>query len=227
MPITFLGKHHTDETKLKMRQAMLGKNIGKKRTPETIKKIRESHKGIKQSPEWVKKRIESRREHGYAINTYNTRKKISESLRNKYASGYRNKNCGRHHSIESKDKMRAAVTPINKAKAASSVIESNKRRVGDKSATWKGGVSFAPYGVVFNKQLRKEIIERDEVCQICGYVNMNGRVLSVHHVDYDKTNNCKQNLVALCLKCHVKTNFRREYWQGLLENILCQRGIMI
>ena len=42
----------------------------------------------------------------------------------------------------------------------------------------------------------------------------------VHHIDYDKKNNSKKNLITLCRSCHAKTNFKRKEWQTLFENII-------
>ena len=56
------------------------------------------------------------------------------------------------------------------------------------------------------------IRERDNyICQICSqYGNY------VHHIDYNKTNCNPNNLITLCIKCHSKTNFNREYWIKIL-----------
>lgn len=78
---------------------------------------------------------------------------------------------------------------------------------------WLGGISFEPYGIEFNNCLKEKIRKRDNYqCRICG-IKQNGRKLSVHHVDYDKTNNEDWNLITLCDSCHMKTNYNREYWQ--------------
>ncbi|NQU99405.1 MAG: HNH endonuclease [Parcubacteria group bacterium] len=41
----------------------------------------------------------------------------------------------------------------------------------------------------------------------------NKEKLSIHHIDYNKQNNNPNNLISLCRKCHVKTNFNRNYWK--------------
>ena len=43
-----------------------------------------------------------------------------------------------------------------------------------------------------------------QLCKKNGY--------DVHHIDYDKFNNCVANLITLCRSCHAKTNFNRESW---------------
>lgn len=78
---------------------------------------------------------------------------------------------------------------------------------------WKGGKSFELYGTEFNKELKTKIRKRDEfVCQECG---KNG--FDIHHIDYDKKNNDSKNLITLCRKCHMKTNFEREDWKQYFQ----------
>jgi hypothetical protein len=87
---------------------------------------------------------------------------------------------------------------------------------GDKNGSWNGGISFGEYGLEFNDELRTKIRTRDSfVCAIC---DKNG--FDIHHIDYDKKNNSKKNLITLCRSCHAKTNFKRKEWQTLFENII-------
>lgn len=77
---------------------------------------------------------------------------------------------------------------------------------------WRGGLSFEPYGIDFNNDLKEAIRKRDDyVCQLCD-AKENGYKLHVHHIDYGKQNNNEWNLIALCRSCHVKTNGNRDYW---------------
>lgn len=71
------------------------------------------------------------------------------------------------------------------------------------------------YGAEFDNNIREQVRFRDKYkCQICGCSQLeNSKQLDVHHIDYDKQNNKLNNLVALCRKCHSKTNYRRLYWQ--------------
>lgn len=47
-------------------------------------------------------------------------------------------------------------------------------------------------------------------CELCGAVNGESTarrtkvVLTVHHIDRDKKNNKRLNLIALCQKCHLR-----------------------
>jgi len=60
----------------------------------------------------------------------------------------------------------------------------------------------------FNRTLRNIIRKRDQYkCAICG-----GTGYDVHHIDYNKENNLEKNLITLCHRDHMKTNFNRESW---------------
>lgn len=98
-----------------------------------------------------------------------------------------------------------------------------KGQTGNKCVNWKGGISFEPYGLKFNNELKDKIRKRDGYrCQECfrhqnelfkntknGYKSCK---LYVHHIDYDKKNCNSRNLISLCLSCHMKTNWNRSNW---------------
>jgi len=62
------------------------------------------------------------------------------------------------------------------------------------------------------KQIRKEILERaGNCCELCGAENNKPHwktkskvILTIHHIDYDITNNNYVNLIALCQRCHLR-----------------------
>lgn len=108
----------------------------------------------------------------------------------------------------------------------SSVLKKNNipliNRVGELSPSWKGGMSFEPYGLSWTSQLKKSIRDRDDnVCQLCGkHRTQLTRNLCVHHIDYIKVNNFTFNLISLCDKCHALTNSNRCYWTPLFRKYL-------
>ena len=82
---------------------------------------------------------------------------------------------------------------------------------------WQGGKSFEPYGIEFNKELKEEIKKRDSyTCQLC---NAKER-LRIHHIDYCKTNNTKDNLITLCIKCNTIVNKDRIDWMHFFKEKL-------
>jgi len=92
-----------------------------------------------------------------------------------------------------------------------------KTRVGEKANNWRGGLSFEPYSSEFNNQLKYKIRERDNfTCQKCDKKE-NGKAHDCHHKNYNKKDSRPENLITLCLSCHMKTNYNREYWQNYFE----------
>jgi hypothetical protein len=91
--------------------------------------------------------------------------------------------------------------------------------VGPAHPNWQGGKSFEPYPTTWTFKLREAIRNRDgRRCRLCAKTEAaNGARLSVHHVDYDKDNLKPDNLVSLCIRCHVKTNFVRPSWTELFK----------
>jgi len=83
------------------------------------------------------------------------------------------------------------------------------RNKGENHPRYKGNAKKRyAYSYIFYK-MRKEIIkEFMGKCLICGK-----EATPVHHVDYDKENNSKYNLVLLCRSCHAKTNTDRDIWK--------------
>jgi len=98
---------------------------------------------------------------------------------------------------------------------------SNSKK-GSNNPQWQGGVSYEPYGIEFNKELKEQIRKRDGyACQILDCKKReNGRKFPVHHCDYNKKNNHPENLITLCHSCHSKTNMNRNYWQEYFKDNL-------
>jgi 5-methylcytosine-specific restriction endonuclease McrA len=83
---------------------------------------------------------------------------------------------------------------------------------GEKHYNWQGGKSFEPYTIDWNNTLKIAIRERDRyICQLCGE-KQGDTAHCIHHIDYNKKNCNSNNLITLCRSCHVKTNYRRDYW---------------
>jgi len=95
---------------------------------------------------------------------------------------------------------------------------SDRYMVAARNPNWKGGKSFEPYPESFNFQLKEAIREGcGRRCVVCGISEGSlAYRLSVHHVDYDKSNCSPENLVALCKVCHGRTDRRRAEWTARL-----------
>ena len=102
----------------------------------------------------------------------------------------------------------------------------SERFKGENNPNWNNGVSFEPYGIDFNKELKEFIKQRDNYacqCPDCEYLSDK---LSIHHIDFNKKNNSLENLITLCINCHVKTNgkTKRNFWMHYYQNIMMNRG---
>jgi len=146
---------------------------------------------------------------------------------------------GRHHTDETKIKMskiriEKKIIPWNKNKKhpkyeeyINIVREIGKKKAknqwGAKNPNWKGGKSFEPYPSEFNKKLKKEIHKRDNyTCELCGdfipkFINHKNAFLTIHHIDYNKTNSHINNLITLCNFCNSSVNKNRENWMEFFQ----------
>lgn len=90
---------------------------------------------------------------------------------------------------------------------------------------WLGGISFKQYHLIFNEEYKEYIRNLfGNICFMCGKsMEENCRALCVHHVNYNKNCGCddtKCMCVPLCISCHSKTNYDRNFWQALIMEML-------
>ena len=105
---------------------------------------------------------------------------------------------------------------------------------GDLSPTFIDGRSYLPYTTEFNSELREFIRKRDAyTCQNpeCNmteeeHLIVYGRVLHVHHIDYDKQNCQESNLISLCVSCNVRANSNRKYWQDIYTKKIVEGNLL-
>lgn len=92
---------------------------------------------------------------------------------------------------------------------------------GESNPNWRGGTSRNGYDAGFTEEFKEVIRKRDlYCCQICGMPQEeNGEKLSIHHIDYDRSNTIPENCVALCRSCHSRTNGNRKYWYNKLRRL--------
>ncbi len=93
----------------------------------------------------------------------------------------------------------------------------------------KGGTGISYENNKYPKefyQLRESIRKRDNYsCQNleCNmteeeHLIVYGRVLEIHHIDYDKENCKETNLITICKQCNIRANFNRDYWKEFYQN---------
>ncbi len=105
--------------------------------------------------------------------------------------------------------------PISKTSGAiGSGLCASCSRKSNRNPNYRNGLSLTKYGDGFNDTLRENIRIRDKyICQECGCSQLENKFkLDIHHIDYNKKNNNEANLISLCRKCHMKTNFKRNDW---------------
>lgn len=92
-------------------------------------------------------------------------------------------------------------------------------RFGKNAPCWIDGRSFKPYSKEFTVELKEQIRKRDNYkCQNCfmteeEHLIVIGYNLIPHHIDYNKQNCNKNNLITLCLSCNLRANYNRDYWK--------------
>ena len=185
------GWHHSEEFKKYLSELKKGKpgpNKGipmKESTKQLLSKIRKGRKLTEEHKE-----------------------KIRKTTKETYANPEIRKKCGHFQIISEEHKEKVRQFMLNAWQ--DSTFRENL--IGEKSNNWRGGITFEPYGMEFNKMLKKQIYERDNyTCQNPKCVAP-GKRLNTHHIDYNKQNNIESNLITLCCKCHCITNWNREYW---------------
>ena len=73
-------------------------------------------------------------------------------------------------------------------------------------------------------RIREQILKRDNYTrQICGITEetlkkKHKRSLYVHHIDYNKQNSKKNNLITLCGDHNTKVNYNKPFWQEYLKS---------
>jgi 5-methylcytosine-specific restriction endonuclease McrA len=125
---------------------------------------------------------------------------------------YRGKRC---RSCESKRRIKLGITGYS------------DKNIGENNTNWQGGISKLPYSFEFTLELKEQIRNRDNhTCQNCGmteeeHLIVVGKVLTIHHIDYNKENCDKDNLITLCGSCNTRANFNRDYWFEFYKQKVC------
>jgi len=156
------------------------------------------------------------RKNGEAISKALKGKHHTEGARRKMSKAQKGENnpmFGKHHTEKTKKKM-------SKGHKGKHYPKLSKACKGENNPNFNNWSSRFPYNVNdWTCDLKKFIRERDDYqCQFCG-IKENGRKHSVHHIDYDKQNCSKENLITLCLSHNMKANFGKNKWQFLFETL--------
>lgn len=100
-----------------------------------------------------------------------------------------------------------------------------KMMVGMGNGRYVHGEAMRAYPPGWTRNYRKKIRARDgNACVMCGMSQaLHGKLLCVHHIDYDKDNLDQINLMTLCRFCHGKlhgSRLQRAAWQEKLSAVL-------
>lgn len=139
-----------------------------------------------------KTRLKRKVKLGY-INSLKTRKKMSESKKNKISNVK-----GKHYKLSEKTKKRMS-----------------ESRKGNKSYLWQGGITLINYAIRNSRKYKKwrdKVFKRDDwTCQECSKESGN---FQVHHIKpfstHPKLRFNMSNGITLCKKCHYKKPSGRE-----------------
>ena len=134
-------------------------------------------------------------------------KYLSEETKGKISKAKKGKHC----SINTEFKKGRIISKEIRDKISKTL---KGKYTGSKCSSWKGGISSERYSVDWTDDLKRAIRKRDKyTCQVCGCEP----AIYVHHIDYNKQNCNPGNLITLCCSCHIKTNFKRDYWKIYFE----------
>lgn len=151
------------------------------------------------------------------------------------AKGSDNIMFGKKHTLETRKRISEASkghkflegTKLKMKKSAKNrydlgLMPKNIGAFNEKNSAWKGGISFEPYTIDFNKHFKNLIRERDDhKCVLCQKVQSQLKYkLDVHHIDYNKKNTTRFNCVSLCRNCHGLTTTNRAQWTIFFQSLL-------
>lgn len=202
----------------------------------TLEKMIESHKRENLSDTTLGKMVESHKRENLSDttlekisgkNNYNFGKHLTEETKRKISES----NTGRHHSKETLEKMSANRPDMfgknNPFYGKRHTYETRKQisiiKRGILYEEWDNFVEDL-YPIEFSKDLRNFVRKSTNDCDFLTGIHKNVcnncEELSVHHIDYNKSNNNIKNLVPLSRSNHARTNTDREFWQTLFNEIL-------
>jgi len=161
-------------------------------------------------------------------------RKVSNETKQKI----REANEGKHRSEKTKQKI--SNTLKGRHPSEETIQKLRGMHSGENCYLWKGGISYEPYCIKFNKDFKERVREYwNRKCALCDKTEKEQidemkregkRVfqLSIHHVNYNKDTCCDNSVplfVPLCMICHSKTNFNEEYWQKEFTRIIYNRNV--
>ena len=161
-------------------------------------------------------------------------KKLTESHKLKISLNNRRGMLDKYHTIETKEKMKenhADFSGENHPQFGKLKSFETRRKISLAGGGTGVPYEFSEYPKEFNSKLKEEIRERDNYeCQNCDMTEEESlivyrRVLDVHHIDYNKKNCNKLNLISSRQPCNLRFNYNREYWMKYFKEIIEHREL--
>lgn len=95
---------------------------------------------------------------------------------------------------------------------------------GANNPNWHGGKSLEPYCDAWrDKEYKRYIRNRDGNMCLNPYCYHTDKLLSIHHIDYDKKNCTPKNLITICRSCNSKANKDRDWHKSWYQTIIRNR----
>ena len=160
--------------------------------------------------------------------TIKTRNKMSKIAKKRLENPENHPMFKKHQTEESKNKIKNSEYHKNlKGQNHPFYGRKHKKESKQQQSLSHGGTGIsyenAFYPLEFDSKLKYEIRQRDNFeCSICDFTEeehiiIYGIVLAIHHIDYNKKNCKKENLITLCKQCNTRVNFNRNYWENYFE----------
>jgi hypothetical protein len=197
---SWLGKHHTQKTKNKLRDINTGRvqsKLEKMHRSKSLKRYYMSHEGY-----WVGKNFS--KAHLDKLSSAQMGRKHPEDVKKKIGRKHRGK------VLSEKTRKLISIGRVGKYG-------------GENNPQWKGGLSLEPYGVDFNYQFKQLVRERENFCCLLCKYKTKKPALDVHHIDYNKRNNIEINCVGICHSCHTLTGNNRQMWTSIFIGLMIEK----
>lgn len=121
-----------------------------------------------------------------------------------------------HHSPEEKEKRRIRFTTLLKKNWSKKNYR--KKLSGKNHYKWINDKSKKKYCTEFTKEFKKDIKKWDNN-QCRNPHCLDGSLLSVHHIDYNRLNCHPLNTITLCRACNSRANYARSFWKSMYLEI--------
>lgn len=215
---SFKGKHHTEETKERMRIKKIGKNNPMKK---------------KENQEKVRRTIQGLYDEGKLVAGMTGRKHSNEA-KQKLSIIHTGKPKLYLKGVPKSQEHKKKLSDVRKrlfteGKINWNISKYNKNHKKDKHPRWLGEKSFEVYPPTFNKEFKNLIKLRDNFCCLnCNiseqkHIIINRKKLTIHHIDYNKKNTCFINCCTVCNRCNLKANINRKEWVNYYQLLLSKK----